>query len=124
VLHPFRQLQERGSILRIVFGLLRAASKPEDATPVVGDVYMIAERTPLEKTISTSPSAQRFHAYLGYCGWGPRQLDNEVKQGAWYIFSGRADLVFDASPDTLWSRLVALADRQIARAAPSPKLLP
>jgi putative transcriptional regulator len=102
-----------------VYGLLRSPSKPEPATPVFGDIYMIAERALLEKTISASPPAERFRAYLGYCGWGPGQLDNEVEQGAWYIFAGRAEMVFDSEPESLWSRLVALTERQIARAFPS-----
>lgn len=98
-----------------VYGLLRSPSRPEQTTPVLGDIYMISERALLEKTVSASPSAERFHAYMGYCGWGRGQLDNEVEQGAWFIFSGRPDMVFDAEPDSLWSRLVALTERQIAR---------
>jgi putative transcriptional regulator len=102
-----------------VYGLLRSPSQPEPATLVLGDIYMIAEQALLEKTVSASPSAERFHAYLGYCGWGPGQLDKEVELGAWHIFSGRAEMVFDSEPESLWSRLVALTERQIARAIPT-----
>jgi putative transcriptional regulator len=103
-----------------VYGLLRSPSKPDQATPVVADIYMVAERALLEKTVSTSPSADRFRAYLGYCGWGPGQLDHEVELGAWFIFSGRAEMVFDTEPESLWTRLVALTERQIAHSFPTP----
>jgi putative transcriptional regulator len=102
-----------------VYGLLRSPSKPDQATPVFGDIYMVAERALLEKTVSTSPSADRFRAYLGYCGWGAGQLDHEVELGAWFIFSGRAEMVFDTEPESLWSRLVALTERQIAQSLPA-----
>ncbi|HXP84699.1 MAG TPA: YqgE/AlgH family protein [Bryobacteraceae bacterium] len=107
-----------------VYGLLRSPSKPESATPVVGDVYMIAERALLEKTLSASPSAERFRAYLGYCGWGGGQLDHEVELGAWYIFAGRAEMVFDTEPESLWNRLVALTEKQIARTDPHTRMTP
>jgi putative transcriptional regulator len=44
---------------------------------------------------------------LGYAGWGPGQLDQEIHQNAW--LSGPADesLLFDASHDTKWVRALA-----------------
>lgn len=110
-----------------VYGLLRSPShlaaqaktesaKPEASKLVLGDIYMIMERELLEKTLSANVPSDQFHAYLGYCGWAPGQLENELKRGAWYIFFGRADMVFDPEPDSLWGRLIGLTDRQIARA--------
>jgi putative transcriptional regulator len=102
--------------LPAVYGLLRSPSQLAQGKLVLGDIYAIMERELLEKTLSSKVPADRFHAYLGYCGWGPGQLDNEVKRGAWFIFFGRADMVFDAEPDSLWGRLIGLTDHQIARA--------
>ena len=44
---------------------------------------------------------------LGYAGWGPGQLDQEIQQNAW--LSGPADesLLFDADHDTKWRRAFA-----------------
>lgn len=102
--------------LPAAYGLLRSPSPPAQAQLVLGDIYAIMERGLLEKTLSSKVPADRFHAYLGYCGWGTGQLENEVKRGAWYIFFGRAEMVFDAEPDSLWGRLIGLTDHQIARA--------
>jgi len=103
-----------------VYGLLRSSSKLDDGTPVLGDLYMIAKQALLEKTLSASPPADRFHAYLGYCGWGAGQLEHEVELGAWYVFPGRTEMVFDSEPDSLWNRLVARTEQQIARAQVAP----
>jgi putative transcriptional regulator len=105
-----------------VFGLLRSPSNPAQGDPkqaklVLGDIYLIMERALLEKTLTAKVPADRFHVYMGYVGWGPDQLENELKHGFWYIFNGRPDMVFDAEPDSLWGRLIALTDHQIARVA-------
>jgi len=40
----------------------------------------------------------------GYAGWGPWQLENEIKQGAWLPTDVTADLVFGTPPAELWER--------------------
>ena len=95
--------------------LLRLASKPGDAAHVVGDVYLASSRTLMEKALSAGTDPGEFRVYLGYCGWGPGQLENEVGLGVWYIFSGTPGLVFDSDPASLWSRLIARTEQQIVR---------
>jgi len=46
----------------------------------------------------------RFRLVLGYAGWGPGQLEGEVRQGAWLPAAVSADLVLDASIENLWER--------------------
>jgi putative transcriptional regulator len=44
----------------------------------------------------------RVRLILGYAGWGPEQLENELSEGAWVNSDVNADLVFDTPPDDLW----------------------
>lgn len=44
---------------------------------------------------------------LGYAGWGPGQLDEEIQQNAWLSAPADAELVFDGAPDTAWRRALA-----------------
>ena len=98
-----------------MLGLFRSAKKPEDgATPLVGDVYMVSSKGVLEKALSDSSGPADLRLYLGYCGWAPGQLENEVNLGGWWIFEGEAGLVFDPYPDSVWSRLIARTEQQIA----------
>jgi putative transcriptional regulator len=101
--------------LDTVFALARAARKPEGANEVLGDVYFISARPALEKALGGPANPAGLRIYLGYCGWGPHQLENEARLGGWYIFDRSQDLAFDAAPATLWSRLVAQAEARIAR---------
>ncbi len=40
---------------------------------------------------------------LGYAGWGPGQLENELSHNAWLIAPATQDLIF-GEPELLWSR--------------------
>jgi putative transcriptional regulator len=100
--------------------LLRAPAKPEGAEPIFANVSMISSRTLLDKTIAQRMDPSMFRVYLGYSGWTVRQLEGEVKLGAWHIFPASAASVFDTDPETLWSRLIRKTEERIAGAgAPS-----
>lgn len=101
-----------------VLALLRARSRPGDAQRVVGDIYLVSTRPLLEKTLTAGTGPGEFHAYVGYCGWGAGQLENEMNLGAWYIFNGDARLVFDTDPDSVWSRLIARIEQKVVRSRP------
>ena len=101
-----------------VLALLRSQKKPDDATPVISEVYRVSTKAALEKALAASSGPGDVRVYLGYCGWGPGQLDNEMSLGGWWIFSGDAKLVFDPHPETVWSRLIAQTEQQIIEARP------
>ncbi|MDJ0684366.1 MAG: YqgE/AlgH family protein [Alphaproteobacteria bacterium] len=44
---------------------------------------------------------------LGYAGWGPGQLDNEIQQNVWLNVPADDDLVFDTDLETKWRRSLA-----------------
>ena len=44
---------------------------------------------------------------LGYAGWGPGQLDEEIQHNAWLSVSADEHLVFDPDHDTKWRRALA-----------------
>ncbi len=45
-----------------------------------------------------------FRLLLGYAGWSPSQLEDEIAQGVWLPADVDADLVFDGDPEVLWKR--------------------
>jgi putative transcriptional regulator len=100
--------------LSAVFGLLRSRKKPDGATSLLSEVYLVSTKALLEKTLAASSGPGDLRLYLGYCGWAGGQLENEVRQGGWWIFDAKADVVFDPEPGSLWSRLIARTEREIA----------
>ncbi len=101
--------------LDTLFALARAPHRPDGATEVSGHIYLIAARPALEKALGSASNPSEMRIYLGYCGWGPHQLENEVRQGGWFIFNRSEDLAFDPEPPTLWTRLIDKAEAQMAR---------
>lgn len=98
-----------------VLGLFRSRKKPDgEVTNILGDVYLFSSKTLLEKTLAASSGPNDMRLYLGYCGWAVEQLDSEVRRGSWWIFDGNVRLVFDPYPDSVWSRLIARAEQQMA----------
>ena len=45
---------------------------------------------------------------LGYAGWGPSQLDDEIARGAWVTVPETAQLVFDDDRAKLWTDAMAM----------------
>ena len=104
-----------------VQALLRASAKPADAERIAADIYLVARKAPLEKSIAEHLPSEKFRVYLGYAGWGPGQLENEIREGAWTTTRG-VRYVFDGEPASLWPRLKRDAESQVAQAPRSPFL--
>ena len=49
--------------------------------------------------------AWQFRVFVGYSGWGPKQLEAELNQDAWIVVPARADLIFPHPADELWEHL-------------------
>lgn len=95
-----------------VMALVRSRTKVEDAQHVSDDIYMISSKATLEKSIA---DPKTFRLYLGYAGWDAGQLEFEMRMDAWDVIPGNPGLVFDPHPETLWTRLIAQTDLQMAR---------
>jgi putative transcriptional regulator len=104
-----------------VQALLRTSAKPAGAERVAGDIYSVVHKALLEKSITDRLAGEKFRVYLGYAGWGPGQLENEIQQGAWTTLRG-LKYVFDSEPASLWQRLERDSESQVASAA-GPSLL-
>ena len=89
-----------------VFALQRSTDKMDGAEHVFGTVYWISAKTALEKAVSSRLDPGAFHVYLGYAGWTPEQLRNEVRLGGWFIFQADNRTIFSANPDSLWRQMI------------------
>jgi putative transcriptional regulator len=53
-----------------------------------------------------SDGAVRARVFLGYAGWAPGQLEQEIAQGSWLVVPVSARLVFEESHARLWEQAV------------------
>ena len=54
--------------------------------------------------IATGTGPLRRAMLLGYAGWGPGQLDQEIREGSWVTTDLDAGLVFDVPTEDRWRR--------------------
>ncbi len=50
------------------------------------------------------PALQRIRVFSGYSGWGPRQLEGELRQGAWITAPCAEGDVWTLDSENLWAR--------------------
>jgi putative transcriptional regulator len=45
---------------------------------------------------------KRTRIYVGYAGWGPGQLENEIAEGSWWVGEAQPSLIFDVDVQEAW----------------------
>ncbi len=73
---------------------------------VDGGISLTATIDILRAIASGSGPARRLLA-LGYAGWGPGQLDSEIRANGWLTVSADPELVFETDLHTKWERAMA-----------------
>jgi len=58
----------------------------------------------LRRVASAPPPHVR--VLLGYAGWGPGQLENELAEGAWITAPVSNEVIFDVEPESMWEHVV------------------
>jgi putative transcriptional regulator len=53
-----------------------------------------------------SGSVRRARVFAGYAGWGPGQLEEELRQDSWIVEPALPSDVFSDEPEGLWSRVL------------------
>jgi putative transcriptional regulator len=100
--------------LPAVLALLRSKSAPEGGSHVIGNLYLMTSKQSIGAAIAAGKAEADLRIFVGYTGWGPDQLDREVRRSGWFIFDYDEGLVFDEHPDTLWNRMIAKTERRFA----------
>ena len=57
------------------------------------------------RRIASDPPG-RIRLLLGYAGWGPGQLENELSEGAWITAPVTDEVVFDIESSEMWEHVV------------------
>lgn len=70
---------------------------------VTGDIYLTATRDVLH-AIATEEAPERAALALGYSGWGPGQLEVELRENAWLIGSAEPALIYGGDHEMKWER--------------------
>jgi putative transcriptional regulator len=86
-----------------LFALFRGTEEPGPSFPVIGDVRLALQPATVEQLLLKPPEALRL--FVGYAGWAPGQLDNELARGDWWTLKADVDSIFRKDTGTLWDEL-------------------
>ena len=87
--------------------VLHSNEYQQDATlEVDGDISLTATVDVL-KAIARGRGPKHSLLALGYAGWGPGQLDDEIRANGWLQAPADMDLIFDDAQVDKWERSIA-----------------
>ena len=105
--------------LRRLIALLRSPVAVDGAERLFGDVHASGSMDTLRRMLERDGHAADVHAYLGYAGWAPGQLDAEIARGDWIVAPADAQSVFDTPPVDVWPNLMRRNAGRWVRAGPA-----
>jgi len=90
----------------------RFSEGDDSKSPLPGVVFEPMARATLDylaKEWATRPEDDRpkVRIYAGYSGWGPGQVEGELKAEAWVVIEGSQEMVFHPDPSKGWAEALA-----------------
>ena len=62
--------------------------------------------------LSGSIDPEQIRLFVGYSGWGPHQLEGELKTKSWFVSKSDLDMAFGEKPGELWRTVLqSMGDR-------------
>jgi putative transcriptional regulator len=86
--------------------VLHTSDYQQDATLEVVNGVALTATVEILKAIAQGKGPQKCLLALGYAGWGPGQLDMEIRANGWLQVHSDSEIIFDIEPDTKWERAI------------------
>ena len=86
--------------------VLHTSDYQQDATLEVVNGVALTASVEILKAIAQGKGPQKSLLALGYAGWGPGQLDMEIRANGWLQVPSDSVIIFDIEPDTKWERAI------------------
>ena len=105
----------RGALVALVKS---DATPGEGSLPLMKNLFIAFRANIIDRVIETTPNQARY--YVGYVGWRPGELRNELDRGLWSVLDADVEAVFRKDTEGMWEELL-LQTRRIRARAPSPQ---
>lgn len=86
--------------------LYRLNERLDNSHHVFEKVCLGGDAAQVDRILTANVGHEAFRAYLGYSGWGPGQLESEMKAGSWFTIPADPKAVFDKDPAHIWRDIV------------------
>lgn len=88
--------------------VLHSADFVQDSTLIVSETLALTATVDILSAIAERRGPRNHLIALGYAGWGPGQLENEIQQNAWMIADGDDEVIFHTHVEQKWPRGMAM----------------
>lgn len=82
-------------------------ASPEGSLEIAEGISLTATRDVLDALAKREDAPRRAVFALGYAGWGPGQLEEELKHNVWLVCDADEALLFGADHEHKWSAALA-----------------
>jgi putative transcriptional regulator len=82
------------------------AQGPEDEQREVCPGVILSVSRELTLSLLQAPPSSQTRLMVGYAGWGPGQLDQEIAASAWLTMPVDPGLIFGIPPDRMWEAAI------------------
>ena len=86
--------------------VLHSADYVREATLVVDGEVALTATLDILRAMAAGDGPRQSLLALGYAGWGPGQLDSEMKANGWLHVAPDTDLLFGSDLDGKWERAI------------------
>ncbi len=88
-------------------GLENKLLNPNATSPIPGVFFEPATKQLIsylidEWNITPLEDRPKLRLYAGYSGWGPGQLERELRENSWFVVPGHQSIVFHPEPENAW----------------------
>jgi putative transcriptional regulator len=91
----------RGALVALV---KTTATPGNGSVMLMKNLYMAFRVNTIDQIIETTPNEARY--FVGYVGWRPGELRNEIDRGIWSVLGADVDVIFRKDMDNLWEELL------------------
>jgi putative transcriptional regulator len=79
----------------------------EDSVEIIPGVFMGGNFETIRKMlVSGKVEKDQVRFFVGYSGWSPQQLENEIKTNSWFVTSVQKELVMNTEVSDLWKLIM------------------
>jgi putative transcriptional regulator len=90
--------------------ILRSSEPIKKAALLFGDIYVSFDPDFIRELLEEPEKTPDLRLFVGRSQWAPAQLQNEMAMGAWLSVQAEANLIFSATTQYLWRRLLDRAE--------------
>ncbi|MCQ2284511.1 MAG: YqgE/AlgH family protein [Bacteroidales bacterium] len=112
-----------GPVLPSALFLLHNFESCKSAAQVVPGVYVGYDQVLLALIEHNAIPTMRYRFMMGYAGWSPGQLEEEISHNMWVIGNPTADLIFNTAAEDIWPTAVKVLGKEYEHWLQVPKYI-